>query len=207
MKILKENKWYLITLVAVTIVFLIIKNTSIYNYVVSFDYSVIESISNNVDKRVTALMQFITNFGDWYTPIAISMCIFIFIKNKLYFYLLTSSYGFSGIISFFTKLIVRRPRPSFALIDIPSSFSFPSGHTLTSIVFYLIFCYLITNKQSNLNKYIYASLFSCLTLIIGFSRIYLGVHFFSDVVGGLIYGNICLLCCINIIEKNFKERL
>ena len=187
--------------------FIVIKNSSIYKYIVNFDYKVIEFFGNVNDKRLTTSMSFITNFGDWYIPILIIVCIFLIIKNKWYFYILSSSYLLSGIVVFITKILVARPRPLEALIKIPSSYSFPSGHTLTSLVFYMTLFYLMTEKSNKLIRITFGLLFCFLIVVVAFSRVCLGVHFFSDVVGGFILGMPCLLCCINIIEKNFKEKL
>ncbi len=187
--------------------FIVIKNSSIYKYIVNFDYKVIEFFGNINDKRLTTSMSFITNFGDWYIPILIIVCIFLIIKNKWYFYTLSSSYLLSGIVVFITKILVARPRPLEALIKIPSSYSFPSGHTLTSLIFYMTLFYLMTEKSNKLIRITFGLLFCFLIVVVAFSRVCLGVHFFSDVVGGFILGMPCLLCCINIIEKNFKEKL
>ena len=187
--------------------FIVIKNSSIYKYIVNFDYKVIEFFGNINDKRLTTSMSFITNFGDWYIPILIIVCIFIIIKNKWYFYTLSSSYLLSGIVVFITKILVARPRPLEALIKIPSSYSFPSGHTLTSLIFYMTLFYLMTEKSNKLIRITFGLLFCFLIVVVAFSRVCLGVHFFSDVVAGFILGMPCLLCCINIIEKNFKEKL
>lgn len=187
--------------------FIVIKNSSIYKYIVNFDYKVIEFFGNINDKRLTTSMSFITNFGDWYIPILIIVCIFLIIKNKWYFYTLSTSYLLSGIVVFITKILVARPRPLEALIKIPSSYSFPSGHTLTSLIFYMTLFYLMTEKSNKLIRITFGLLFCFLIVVVAFSRVCLGVHFFSDVVGGFILGIPCLLCCINIIEKNFKEKL
>ena len=206
-KILKENWIYMLIIILLIVSFIVIKNSSIYKYIVNFDYKVIEFFGNINDKRLTTSMSFITNFGDWYIPILIIVCIFIIIKNKWYFYTLSSSYLLSGIVVFITKILVARPRPLEALIKIPSSYSFPSGHTLTSLIFYMTLFYLMTEKSNKLITIKFGLLFWFLILVVAFSRVCLGVHFFSDVVGGFILGMPCLLCCINIIEKNFKEKL
>ena len=206
-KILKENWIYMFIIILLIVSFIVIKNSSIYKYIVNFDYKVIEFFGNVNDKRLTTSMSFITNFGDWYIPILIIVCIFIIIKNKWYFYTLSTSYLLSGIVVFITKILVARPRPLEALIKIPSSYSFPSGHTLTSLIFYMTLFYLMTEKSNKLIRITFGLLFCFLIVVVAFSRVCLGVHFFSDVVGGFILGMPCLLCCINIIEKNFKEKL
>lgn len=206
-KILKENWIYMFIIILLIVSFIVIKNSSIYKYIVNFDYKVIEFFGNINDKRLTTSMSFITNFGDWYIPILIIVCIFLIIKNKWYFYTLSSSYLLSGIVVFITKILVARPRPLEALIKIPSSYSFPSGHTLTSLIFYMTLFYLMTEKSNKLIRITFGLLFCFLIVVVAFSRVCLGVHFFSDVVGGFILGMPCLLCCINIIEKNFKEKL
>ncbi len=197
----------MLIIILLIVSFIVIKNSNVYKNIVNFDYQVIEFFGNINDKRLTAAMSFITNFGDWYIPIIIIVCIFLFIKNKWYFYLISGSYLFSGIVVFITKNLVQRPRPLEALIEIPISFSFPSGHTLTSLVFYMTLFYLMTEKSNIVVRLTFGLLFCLLICIVAFSRVCLGVHFFSDVMGGFILGIPCLLCSINIIEKNFKEKL
>ena len=206
-KILKENYIYILIIIGLIISFVVVKNTNLYKKVIDIDYGVIEFFGNISDKRLTSMMTFLTNFGDWYIPIAIIVCIFVFIKNKWYGYLLSGSYLLSGLVVLITKNIVARPRPLEALITIPSSFSFPSGHTLTSIVFYMTLLYLMTENKEPVVKFIFSLLFSFLIVIVAFSRVCLGVHYFSDVIGGLLLGIPCLLCALNIIDKNFKEKL
>ena len=206
-KIINENKILLILLVVVITLLSFIMRSSLHDKIVLFDYKVIDFITNSIDYRLTNVFKYMTNFGGFYIPIIIIVCIFIFIKNKWYFYLQSASYLFAGIITYISKLIVSRPRPIEALIDIPKSFSFPSGHTLTSFVFYGYLCYLLTIKLEKKYKIIFSIVYGFLITIIAISRIYLGVHYFSDVIGGFIVGIICLLLFINITEKNYKEKL
>lgn len=206
-KILKENLLYIILMILVIVCFIVIKNTSLNLKVVEFDNKVINWFNLMHVNKFTSVMKVITNFGDWYIPIPIIVCIFLFFKNKWYFYLTSSSYLFAGIISFITKLLVARPRPIDALIKIPSSYSFPSGHTLTSIVFYITLCYLLSSKVKGIFRPILLFVVVLLITCIGLSRVYLGVHFFSDVMGGLLLGIVSELIVINTIKNNFKDKL
>lgn len=167
----------MLIIIFLIVTFIVIKNSGIYKYIVNFDYKVIEFFGNINDKRLTASMRFITNFGDWHIPILIIVCILLFIKNKWYFYALSGSYLLSGITVFITKLLVARPRPLEALIEIPGSYSFPSGHTLTSLVFYMVLFYLMTEKSNSLIRVIFGLLFCFLIVVVAFSRVCLGVHF------------------------------
>ena len=89
----------------------------------------------------------------------------------------------------------------------PSTYSFPSGHTLFTFTFYVIIGYLFTlNESAKTRKYL---IIGCLfiAIVTGVSRIYLGVHYFSDVIGGIIFSIPLISMIINIVEKNFKEVL
>jgi len=206
-KVLKENFIYIFLIVFAIIVFVLLSKSTYYENIVDFDNKVIEWFNIMHVNAFTKILTFITNLGDWYLPIAVIVCIFLFFKNKWYFYILAGSYLFSGIISFVTKLLILRPIPVVALINIPNSYSFPSGHTLTSIVFYITLCYLLTINIKGFKRTIILFLIVSLILLIALSRVYLGVHFFSDVVGGLILGLISEMMIINIINKNFKEKI
>ena len=111
------------------------------------------------------------------------------------------------ILNLGLKNIFRRERPLDIMLVKETGYSFPSGHTLTSIVFYMLLWYIVTKNTNNFIKIVYFSSFVILAILIGFSRIYLGVHFFSDVMGGLLFAIPCTLMCINIINKNFINKL
>ena len=206
-KIIKENKWYLLWIILTITILTILMKSSFSDTVMIIDNKIIKIMSNIVYDSLTSIFKIITIFGDLYIPIIIIVCIFIFLKNKWYFYLLTSGYAFSGIITYVSKFLTGRARPVSALIDIPKSFSFPSGHTLTSLVFYILLCYLIVCNKDKKTKIISMIFVTIFVLLIAISRIYLGVHYFSDVIGGILIGVPCILFIINVIKKNFKEKL
>ncbi len=203
--VLKENIKYFMIILFLIIVFLLIINSSLYPSIVNFDSKVIQFFKTINVKSFTNVMRVFTNIGDWYIPILIIVCSFVFFKNKNYFYILGGSYLFAGIVSFVAKWIILRPRPVEALIKIPTSYSFPSGHTLTSIVFYTFLCYVATYNRKT--RKILLPIVILLILAISVSRIYLGVHYFSDVVGAIILSIPILLMNINIFNKHVKEKL
>jgi membrane-associated phospholipid phosphatase len=83
-----------------------------------------------------------------------------------------------------------RPEPFFNL-PTPNSYSFPSGHALTSFCLYGMLAYLYTRKIRG-NRRRAAWIGACLiTLVIGSSRVYLGVHYPTDVIGGYLTGALC----------------
>lgn len=206
-KILKENKWYVVSIIILLVIYIILFKSNFYDVILYFDNSIREFVAKIIDNNLTLIFEILTNCGDFYLPCGIIVCIFLIYKNRWYSYILGCGYFLSGILALIFKLAISRPRPFDALIRIPSSFSFPSGHTITSIVFYIFLCYLLTYKSGKIKKVIFYTFFTFLALIISVSRIYLGVHYFSDVLGGIILSVPCLFMLINIVEKNFKERL
>ena len=206
-KIVKENKIYIIIILSLIVILSIIMRSSLHDKIIIFDNKIIDFVRDIVDSRLTSFFKIMTNSGVFYIPIIIIVCIFIFIKNKWYFYIQLFGYAFAGIISYIAKLIAARPRALEPLIKMPSTYSFPSGHTLTSLVFYCLLFYLLTIKSKRSIKVLGFIFSLSLIMIVSLSRIYLGVHYFSDVLGGFIIGIPCLLMIINIIENNYKEKL
>ena len=206
-RIVKENLKYLITMILMIIVFSIIMRSSLHDSIILFDSKINIFMKEIFNKSLTSIFSIVTNFGDYYIPLIICMCIFLIFKNKWYFLIISFGYLFAGVTTYIAKYLALRPRPLEALIEIPRSYSFPSGHTLTSLVFYCLLCYLLTfncSKKVKLIWFIITTIFVC---IIAISRIYLGVHYFSDVAGGYIIGIPCLMIVINTIENFYKEKL
>jgi membrane-associated phospholipid phosphatase len=95
-----------------------------------------------------------------------------------------------------------RPRPEFRDASINErSYSFPSGHSMgAAIAFGLLAYFLVLALSDRREKIAVVILATALVLAIGFSRIYLGAHYFSDVVGGLAVGGAWLSVCISAVE-------
>ena len=204
-KILKDNLFYILVEVILIIIFYLLKNSFLYDKITNFDYKILSYRDFIVDEKFTLLFRNLTFLGEYYIPILILVCIFIFIKNKNHFYINTYNYASCGLIAYITKVIVNRGRPEFNLIPYPDRYSFPSGHTLTSIVFYIFLCYVATiNKKSR--KYL-MPIVIVIVFGISLSRIYLGVHYFSDVVGAIMLAIPLLIMNINIFNKYVKEKL
>lgn len=111
----------------------------------------------------------------------------------------------SWTFTYLGKLAFHRPRPQLALYTEPS-FSFPSGHATVAVAFYGFAAYLLVRSVQSWRKRVnlfFAAIL--LILAIGFSRIYFGVHFVSDVWGGYLVGTIWLIIAVTLAE--WRERL
>lgn len=95
------------------------------------------------------------------------------------------------------KRIFKRNRPNINPLVEEEGYSYPSGHTMTATIFYgfLIFLIIISTLTNPL-KIIITSIFVLLILIVGYTRVYLGVHYLSDVVGAILFGSSYLLLYI-----------
>lgn len=168
------------------------------DYLVSYVDRLDNYVFNNLDRNSIGvnIMKIFTFMGGVYVPLMLIFCLLIkrYKKETLF---MSIMYTFSGIIIFICKYLINRDRPCGALIDIPSSPSFPSGHSFTSMVFYFIFGYVISKNINNKHRYVIILSFVLISLMIGISRIYLGVHYFSDVIGGFILSIPVILIGIN----------
>lgn len=106
------------------------------------------------------------------------------------------------------KAIIRRERPFELMIVNESGYSFPSGHSMTALIFYGYFIYL--TWESNLkktSKILITILNIILILLVGISRIYLGVHYPTDVIGAYFLGLFYLILYINITNNYIKRKI
>ncbi|HMA44830.1 MAG TPA: phosphatase PAP2 family protein [Gemmatimonadales bacterium] len=88
------------------------------------------------------------------------------------------------------KLLVRHPRPTAAMIALPPDFSFPSGHTVAASALYLTLALLAAGaeRRAGPRRLLIAS-GVLVAVLVAWSRVYLGVHYLSDVIGGLLLGS------------------
>ena len=143
-----------------------------------------------------------TFFGDGLFAVLLSVILFFFIKTQRLSMILLSAYIVSGLLAQLLKRLFNAPRPKAFFtpeqynkfvdgVTVANSHSFPSGHTTTAFGMAIILAYFTSNKYLQ-------SIFFILALTAGFSRIYLGQHFLTDVLAGAILGSFISLCAILI---------
>lgn len=155
---------------------------------------------------VTPIAKFITNFGGAIFLSIATVMLFLFIKNKKIGLLIISNIVIITILNQLLKRILQRPRPTEFRIVEETGYSFPSGHSMVSMAFYGYLIYLIYRYIKN--KYVKWTLITILSILIcliGISRIYLGVHYTSDVLGGFLISISYLVIYISSIKKLLPE--
>mgnify|MGYP004550277001 FL=1 len=156
----------------------------------------------------TPIAKFITNFGGAIFLITLTITLFILIRNKKIGLSIFSNLVIITILNQLLKRILQRPRPTEYRIIEETGYSFPSGHSMISMAFYGYLIYLIYKYAKN--KYIKWTsiiLLSILICSIGISRIYLGVHYTSDVLGGFFISISYLIIYISVVNKFFIETI
>lgn len=162
-----------------------------YNFLISFQ-----------SDKLTGIMKFITNTASAYFLILLTLTIIIFLKNTKVKLFLVFNLIFSTLLNRIIKILVQRDRPSILQLVSEKGYSFPSGHTMSACFVYGFIIYLILKSQlSKTLKIIFSILITVLIILIGVSRIYLGVHYFSDVLGAIIFSGIYLIIFIKFYEK------
>jgi membrane-associated phospholipid phosphatase len=109
------------------------------------------------------------------------------------------------------KFIFSRPRPLIPLLEPARGFSFPSGHAMMSFSFYGLLIYLVyVGVKNPYLKWLLMSFLLILIFLIGFSRVYLRVHYASDVIAGFAAGFIWIVLSLFItgrIEQYSKKKI
>ncbi|WP_075858802.1 phosphatase PAP2 family protein [Carboxydothermus pertinax] len=133
---------------------------------------------------------------------------FVFYKKRRYdslTALLGSTTG-ASVLNYVLKLHYLRLRPTLYFKITESGYSFPSGHAMISMAVYGMFFYLLARNAPSPLRYYYILPGLGFPLVIGFSRIYLGVHWPTDVLGGFIAGLFWLIITIIITEIIFWRK-
>ena len=155
----------------------------------------------------TSIAKFITNFGGAIFLIVLTITLILLIKNKKIGFSIFLNLTFATILNQLLKRILQRPRPTEFRIVEESGYSFPSGHSMVSMAFYGYLIYLIYKYIENKYiKWISIIMLSILICSIGISRIYLGVHYTSDVLGGFLISISYLIIYISVVNKFLIEK-
>ena len=169
------------------------------------DNLVLNFIYSSREPFLTNIMHFVSFLGGEFTLFSSTLITTILVfkkrKKEAVFFALVVLFGhiFNNVL----KQVLKIPRPDIDPIDISGSYSFPSGHAMNSFIFYGLLAYFIFHFTRNRRLSVLVATFSIIViLLIGFSRLYLGVHYPSDVIGGFILGFWWLTTAI-LIDKSW----
>lgn len=170
-----------------------------------FDYAILEYLHQKTNPTLLKVMKLISFIGSYLfiTPLMTAIIIFNFIKKNYYIskLLILSTLG-TWILNYILKQIFQRIRPiDFFIVD-QSGFSYPSGHTMVATTFYLTKVFLLTRNIRDESKKIFYYLIAFIFIfLMALSRLYLGVHWPTDVIGGFLIGYVLYNTYIFLIRE------
>lgn len=147
---------------------------------------------------------FITKFGNVSVVIGIVSLLILLFRNRNGI-ILTILGVISAVTNKTLKHIIQRPRPDVLRLIKQGGYSYPSGHSMISVAIYGYLLYLAFTKIKNrILKWLCSIILFIFILSIGVSRIYVGVHYASDVLGGFTLALFELILIINLAKKRFR---
>ena len=204
-KIKKISKWVVCgigILIFATMVVMLLTNN-----VTGLDNSIYNIIISSKSDAMTTFMTIITMMCNTEFIIVATLLLVLLIKNKKIGGMIASNVVLCSVINTIIKHIFLRPRPVGIKLIEQGGYSFPSGHSMMAVAFYGLLIYIIWNtKWRNVWKIFTTTLLVILILLIGISRIYVGVHFASDVIAGLSISLSYLIIFIELIYKRVIKK-
>jgi len=209
----KDSKWpyfllifFLLIIVVVGInIFIELTDELSSKPLIKYDSAITEYVISFRNPTLNKFMQFVTNVGDiyGYLVLATVFTIFFYLKFKNWRYVIQMVIvlGMAALSNSALKQVINRARPDALHLVSVQTLSYPSGHAMSAIAFYGFMIYLcFTLISEKWLKFSLILLLIFLILTIGISRIYLGVHYPSDIAGGYIAGFIWVVFCIAVFN-------
>ena len=168
---------------------------------IPFDPWIQSAVLQLRDPMVTRLLTLLTYTANWQFITGVCLILLILPWTRRFpGLILSASPLFSTLLYKLIKEILQRPRPEEALHLIrQGGFSFPSGHAMTGLVFYgLVLYFFLSSIKNSSTRRVLLSVGVVYIFFIGFSRIYLGVHYPSDVLAGWCLGGLQLMLILRL---------
>lgn len=162
----------------------------------------------------TNFFKIFTYLGSFYilliAVIVAFVVLFFVLKKKRFAFFSAGCFGVVCLLNLLFKLLIKRTRPTDLMIIAETGYSFPSGHAMMSFAFFTLLIFFVWKYLKNKPlKIVLTIVFSILIITIGFSRIYLGVHYLTDILAGwlltlAVFGIFILLVNSNLL-KSLKD--
>jgi undecaprenyl-diphosphatase len=177
-----------------------------------FDQVVFGWIAPMINPATTSVMKAITFFGSspfLFPAYVLLILYFLFWKKERWFSLEIAAIGIAGTILLFSlKSVFHRHRPPNQLVQTVNSFSFPSGHAFSAFTFFGLLIYILWKHQMNpVLRLLLTALFFLIACAIALSRVYLRVHYPSDVVAGFCLCVVWLGTSFGLFQVFRKKRV
>ena len=199
----KNDKMLIASLILLIIFIFFVFLHNYFNIIDDFVYSLVKPLISN---DMTNIMQFITFFSDPIWCILLSCLMILFVKNKKISKAFLLNLILVFLLNYVLKILFSRNRPADINLIVETGFSFPSGHAMMSLGIYGFLIYLLLLSDKNkISKIIGTCFLILLIFLIGISRIYLGVHYATDVIAGFIISASYLLLFIRFIYPKIKD--
>ncbi|REB07982.1 PAP2 family protein [Sporosarcina sp. BI001-red] len=177
--------------------------------IAQFDTPIINFVQGAEAPWLTEVMKVFTIIGSTKTVLVISVItlgLLLYFRQKAHTILFLIVIGGTAVLNFVLKLFFHRARPDLnRLIEI-SGYSFPSGHTMIATSLYIILAFILWRNAKNSGRILYVI---CAIFMIGMicvSRIYLGVHYPSDIVGGISSSACWVLIATSVYSVFMNKR-
>ncbi|MGB2760888.1 MAG: phosphatase PAP2 family protein [Maribacter stanieri] len=203
---------YVITVIVALIVvvgginlFIELTETLKTDLLATYDTTITDYVISYRSPNLTSYFKFMTNVGDVYGYLIV-LVIFLLLsllvfKRWKYVVQATLVLTLATVSNMMLKRFIDRARPGIEHLVSVETLSYPSGHAMSAMAFYGFLIFLVTKfKIHKVIKYALIAILILLILSIGISRIYLGVHFPSDIAGGFIAGFIWVVFCVLVFD-------
>ncbi|MEP7372183.1 MAG: phosphatase PAP2 family protein [Chitinophagaceae bacterium] len=193
----------LFSIAIVILVFLVRKPIQKYKFI---DLAIFDRLQPLTSPARNRFMLFITFLGKHQFLIPANLLLifyFLLLRHQNWFSIRIATIALSSLLlMFLLKYLFRRKRPLHPLLKAVKGLSFPSGHAIMAVTFYGLLLYIIMySVDVAWLRYLLGFLLVLLIILIGFSRVYLRVHYASDVLAGFIIGMIWLLISLSVLKK------
>ena len=188
--------------VIAVLVFLVRKPMRRYK---SIDMAIFDKIKPSVNPDRNVVMLFFTFLGKHQFLIPANLILifyFLFVARQTWFSIRILTISLSSLLlMLLLKRLFQRKRPLSPLLKAARGLSFPSGHAIMSVTFYGLLAYMLQlSINDDFIKYLVTLLIIILIGVIGYSRIYLRVHYASDVIAGFLIGFLWLVISLSVIN-------
>ena len=200
-----KNRYFLTTILIIS--FIIILVMILTNNIIQFDNKIYDTIFSIRNDFFDTFFKTITTFGNTINILCITVLLLILLSKKDR-NILGVTVLITVLLNQAVKYIIQRTRPNHVSLIRQGGYSFPSGHAMISIAVYGFLIYFVNKKIKNKYlKYLTIILLLLLILGIGCSRIYLGVHYPSDVLAGYILSLIILIIVTNKFNQDEESAI